>query len=176
MTPAAEPRPPRPADLAVSGARMLTGLLHQIWKINYKQMAPGNKAKSMVLMGIAFRVAIATADGKPHTMASLSKDIEIPPATLRDLVKLLVRYKRVQMIAGRKRGKGHEQMIVANLDFLDSLMTIQHVKLCIETIETCLNELKLLSTAMMPQLIANGKSGVSGVILTAWPAMDYVFG
>jgi len=150
-------KPPRPADLAIVGMRMLSGLLHRIWEINYKRLAPGNKAKSLVLMNIAFRVAIATHDGEPHTLTSLARIIDMPANTLRSHVAVLVKHHRVKMVASRKRGKGQESTIVANLDFLDGLMTVEHVKFCIDLIETNLNELKLLSALLMPQLIANGK-------------------
>ena len=148
--------PPRPADLAITVNTMLSSLLRRIWEIDYKQLSP-DMGTCLVLMMLHFRISIATGEGHPLTHTELARVVRMAPTTVRSYVAILEKHNRVKLIAGRKRGRGHEQVIITNLDRLDDRITIKHTKFGIETIETCLNELKLLSTVLLPQLIANGK-------------------
>ena len=150
-------KPPRPADLAITGNRMLTALLRRIWALGYKDLAPGNMGKSLVLMMISMRAGIATADGDPATITELATAIGMPAATLRSHIGTLVKHKLVKLIASRKRGKGQEQHIVSDLDRLDRLMTLEHVDASIELIENSVNEMKRLRELLLPQLMANEK-------------------
>ena len=154
---ATEPRPPRPADLAIAGSRMLTGLLRRIWKLNYSQLAPGNMGTSLTLMMLMFRIMVATSDGEPLTITELANAVSMPPATVKRYVDVLVKHLRAKMVAQRKRGRGQQQVIVANLDYLDSKMTLDHWDKSIETIETCLNELIRLRLLLHDQLVRNGR-------------------
>jgi hypothetical protein len=147
---------PRPADLAITGNLMLTTLLRRIHALGFRELAPGNMGRSLVLMMISFHAGIATADGDPATVTELAADIGMPAATLRSYVAMLVKHKRVKLIISRKRGKGQEQRIAVDLDRLDKLMTLDHVDASIEIIEGGLNELKRLRQLLLPQLMANG--------------------
>jgi DNA-binding MarR family transcriptional regulator len=157
MTSPKHDRPPRPADLAIVGARMLTGLLRRIWNLNYKSLAPGNMGISLVLMMVAFRAIISTGDNEPLTVTELANILTMPPSTVRARVATLIKHHRVKLVAGRKRGRGEEKVIIANLDQLDRMMTVEHVDASIEIIEDALNEIKRLRALLYPQLIENGK-------------------
>jgi hypothetical protein len=154
---ATQPRPPRPADIAIASSRMLTGLLRKIWKLSFQPLAPHNMGTSLVLMMLSFRIAVATADGDPHTITSLAKLVDMPAATVRRRVFDLITHHRVKMLASRKRGLGHEQIVVFDLCRLDRLMTLDHTDCCIGLIETSLNEMKRLRELLHQELVANGK-------------------
>lgn len=155
--PATQPRPPRPADIAIAGNRMLTGLLRRIFEMNYRRLAPNNMGTALVLMMINFRVVIATADGMPLTITELAKITHMPPASVRRHVDMLVRHHRVKLIASRKRGRGEEKVIVSELDYLDGKITLEHLDASIVLMETCLAECKRLRPLLMDQLVCNGK-------------------
>jgi hypothetical protein len=153
----ASSKPPRPADIAICGNRMLTSLLRVIFELDYQQLTP-DMGTCLVLMMLHMRISIATAEGNPLSFAQLATLVTMAPTTVRSYVAILQKHHRVKLVAGRKRGRGQQQLIVANLDRLDGRITFKHVKFCIGIIETCLNELKLLSAALLPQLMANGKA------------------
>lgn len=155
MTP---PNKPRPADIAIAVTRLLSGLLRQIWKMSFRQLAPGNMGASLLLMKLSFRIAISTVDQDPLTITKLAKFEDMPPSTLKRYVELLVKHHRVKMRASRKRGRGQQaEIIFVELERLDRLMTLEHTDWCIELTETHLNEMKRLRQLLWPELAANGK-------------------
>lgn len=169
------PKPPRPADLAIAGSRMITAFMRRIWNHNYRRIHPDNMAASLPEMMALFYAAIATAEGKPLLISQLAMKMKTPPSTVNRYVETLRLHDRLKIIFGRKRGKGHEKLVVVDLDLLGAKMTLEHVDASIGIIRPCLEELERLREVLLEQLVANG-SGAAKVLLSAWPALDYVFG
>jgi IclR helix-turn-helix domain len=176
MSPPSESRQPRPADLAISGSRMITAFMRRIWKHNYRRINPGNMAASLPLMMALFYAAIATAEGRPLTATQLARKMKTPVSTVSRYVETLRAHGRVKITNGRKRGKGHEKLVVVDLDLLDSKMTLEHVDASIAIIKPTLEELERLREVLLEQLVANGNGPAAKVVLMIWPALDYVFG
>lgn len=175
MSPPSEQRQPRPADLAILIRRMLTALLRKIWKRDYRRINPSNMTASLPLMLASFHASIATKDGKPLTVTQLGTKMKTPTTTVNQYAEKLVPLGGHKIVNGRKRGKGHEKFVVADLDLLDAKTTLEETDSYIAIIRPALEELERLREVLLEQLIANG-NGAMKVLLTAWPAMDYVFG
>lgn len=155
---------------------MLTALQRKIWKLNYRRINPGNMTASLPLMLTSFHASIATYDGKPLTVTELARIMKTPATTVSRYLETLRLHNRLKIVDGRKRGKGHEKIVVVNLDDLDAKMTLEHLDASIAVIRPCLQELEGLREVLLEQLIAKGDGVTKLLLLTTWPAWDYAFG